>query len=71
MYVLQSYLVEPAIVRFESNSFQKFVAASAHVISTFAAGSQAVRVNQPQASACAEEKLLPVSMSDVELKSGN
>ena len=31
-YVLQSYLVEPAIVRFESDSFQLFVAASAHVI---------------------------------------
>ena len=40
-------------------------------ISTFVAGGQSVRVNQPQASACAEERLLAVSMSDVELKSGN
>ena len=41
------------------------------LISTFVAGGQSVRVNQPQASACVEEKLLAVSMSEMELKTGN
>ena len=34
-------------------------------------GSQSGKMNQPQASARAEEKLLAVSMSEMELKTGN